>query len=109
MTLPVASNALHQVDHQRIVALAAFELAQPLGGIGMIERLENILALILRALFERAAPAFMESLFDIGLKVRRTVGELPRDLRNVTGKLLVLVPGCRFAIRRLPAPSACGS
>ena len=53
--------------------------------------LENVLALILGAFLQRAAPAFMEGLFDVGLQVRWSVGELARNFRDVVGKLLVLV------------------
>ena len=72
---------LHQVDHQRIGALAALEVAEPLGGVGIIERFENILALVLGAFFERTPPAFMKGFLDVGLQVRRAIGELLGDDR----------------------------
>ena len=99
------ARSLHQVDHQRIVALAALEVAEPLGGIGIIERFENILALILGAFLERPAPAFMEGFLDVGLQVGRSIGELAAQfLRRCRRTPRSCTSGCRSAIRPLRPP-----
>src|SRR5262249_17011865 len=82
----------HQVDHQRIGAIAALERGQALGRIGVVERFEDVLTLVFGALLERAAPAFVEGLLHIGLQMGRAVGELTGDLGNVGGELVVAVP-----------------